>query len=60
MAINKQTVKGNLAAESNFKETKSGHLMVEFSVAHPIKRKTGVDTNYISVVAFGDKAEEIK
>ncbi|PKP47549.1 MAG: hypothetical protein CVT95_05530 [Bacteroidetes bacterium HGW-Bacteroidetes-12] len=60
LAINKQTVKGNLAAEPNFKETKSGHLMAEFSVAHPVKRKTGIDTNYISVVAFGDKAEEIK
>jgi len=60
LAVNKQTVKGNLVAEPNFKDTNSGHLMAEFSVAHPVKKKTGIETNYISVVAFGDKAEEIK
>lgn len=60
LAINKQTVKGNLVAAPNFKETKSGQLMAEFSVAHPVKKKSGMETNYISVAAFGKKAEQIK
>lgn len=60
LAINKQSVKGNLVAAPTFKETKNGQLMAEFSVAHPVNKKTGVETNYISVAAFGKNAEEIK
>jgi single-strand DNA-binding protein len=54
LSVNQHTVIGNLGKDPEIRNTKSGTLVANFSVATTRKTKTGKETDWHRIVIFGD------
>lgn len=54
LSVNQHTVIGNLGKDPEIRNTKSGTLVANFSVATTRKTKDGKETDWHNIVIFGD------